>query len=110
MTTPSHPIPGTERRTEIKVAGANCPWCLNAAIEILRQVHGVRSVHSSMTEECIQVVHEDVPIDTLLDSLRSILRGVEGSSYESQMVPVDPQPAVLRCGHATASAGTGPVT
>jgi regulator of cell morphogenesis and NO signaling len=89
----------TDEVTEIKIAGANCPVCLNDALDQLRSLDGVTSVHSSMTGECIQVVHRHVDLAVLLGTVRATVHGIDTSSYEYQMVEIDVEPVVIHCTH-----------
>ena len=43
--------------TELTVAGANCPWCFNETVELLRREPGVVSVDASMGGQCIRITH-----------------------------------------------------
>lgn len=81
-----------DRVTEIDVAGANCSWCFNDALDRLRRLPGVMAVRGSITSECVEVAHHDVPVTVLVDTLRSYLHGTDNTSHECQMVAVEPRP------------------
>ncbi len=42
---------------EIRVPGANCPWCFNEAMDRIRDLVGVAEVHASIHHQCIEVQH-----------------------------------------------------
>lgn len=85
--------------TEIIVEGANCNFCMNETLDLLRRQPGVLAAHSSMTGGCLVVEHEQLPVDDLLDLVRRHLHGVAMSSIEPVMVAVDPRVAELHCTH-----------
>ena len=85
--------------TEISVEGANCPWCFNDTLDVLRREPGVVSVVASITGHCIRVEHHDVAIDRLLAVVRGRLHADDTSPTEHVMVTVDPYVADLQCTH-----------
>ncbi|HEY3485963.1 MAG TPA: hypothetical protein VGK49_11295 [Ilumatobacteraceae bacterium] len=85
--------------TEIMVSGANCPWCLNETLDLLRREPGVVSVHASAAGECITIRHDDVALERLLAVIRGRLHGEVVSSSEHVMVAVEPLVAELHCRH-----------
>lgn len=85
--------------TEISVAGANCPWCFNDTLAVLRDEPGVVAVEGSIAGQCIVVDHRDVTVDRLLDVVRGELHADETSPTEHVMVAVDPTVADLHCTH-----------
>jgi copper chaperone CopZ len=87
-------------RTELRVDGANCPLCLNATVEALRAVPGVRRVDTSSVAGCLAIEHDDADADTVARTIREHLHGVAISGAEIVMVSVDPLVADLRCSHA----------
>lgn len=89
--------------TEVRVPGANCPWCFNAAMARVRELNGVVNVRASIVSECIEVRHRDVPMSSLLDTLRTYLHGTDDSSHECQMVTVEPEVVASpsSCTHGT---------
>ena len=89
----------TTRTTEITVVGANCPWCFNETVDLLRHEPGVVSVDGSITEQCLRVDHHDVAIERLLDVVRGHLHADDTSSAEHIMVTVDPHVAEPHCAH-----------
>lgn len=86
-------------KTQLRVEGANCPLCLNDMIDQLRQVDGVRSVDSSISNGCIAIDHDDLHLETLVGMVHSSLHGVAMSSNEIVMSSIDPVVAVLHCTH-----------
>jgi hypothetical protein len=89
--------------TEISIAGANCPWCLNDTLDVLRREPGVVSVAASIAGQCLRVEHHDVAIDRLLAVVRGSLHADETSSTEHVMVALDPHIADLHCTHRHAT-------
>ena len=86
--------------TEIRIVGANCPWCLNDTIERLRDHPGVVDAHASMSEQCLRIEHHDVPVEELVTLLHRYLHGTELSSVEPVMIEVDARLAAIHCRHA----------
>ena len=86
-------------RTELRVDGANCPFCLNDVIDQLRQMNGVSSVDSSIIEGCIAIDDDDLDPRTLVNVVRSSLHGVAMSANEIVMSSIDPVIAVRHCTH-----------
>lgn len=87
-----------EEATTISVAGANCPWCLNEAIDQVKRMDGVTSVTSSMADECIYVVHPGADLAAVLDRLQAGIHGA-GAGPESEMLPLQPSPSDHECRH-----------
>ena len=87
------------RTIEISVVGANCPWCFNETIDVLRQEPGVVSVNASMAGQCMTIEHRDVGTDRLVELVRGHLRADVTSSADHVMVAVDPRVAELHCTH-----------
>ena len=85
--------------TEISVVGANCPWCFNDTLDVLRGEPGVVSVAGSITGQCVRIEHRGVAVDRLLALVRGHLHADDRSSTEHVMVAVDPQVADLHCTH-----------
>lgn len=104
MTGCEHPAPTALRTIEIRVPGANCPWCFNEAMDRVRGLEGVADVRASILSECIEVQHHDAPISLVLDTLRTYLHGTDDSSHECQMVAVEPDVVTLACGCARSTA------
>lgn len=75
--------------TEISIPGANCPWCLNETLAVLRAEPGVTAVATSITGQCLRVEHTGVGTDHLLDVVRRHLRADDSSSAEHVMVEVE---------------------
>jgi len=88
--------------TEIRVVGANCPWCLNETLERLRDQPGVVDAHASMSDQCLRIEHDGLAVDELVMLVRRHLHGAELSSLEPVMVEVDAQEAALHCHHGAA--------
>ena len=92
--------------TEIDIGGANCPWCLNETVDVLRARPGVVGVDASITGQCVRVEHRGVDIDQLLDTIRTHLHADAVASAEHVMAPVEPHVREHVCqrhaGHAPA--------
>lgn len=84
--------------TELTVSGANCPWCFNETLDVLRRQPGVRHVQGSITEQWLLVEHNG-PEAVLVELVRRYLHADDTSSAEHMMVEVDPHIACDRCGH-----------
>ena len=85
--------------TEIIVSGANCPWCLNETLDLLRREPGVQSADSSAAGQCMRIRHNGVAVDRLLAVIRGNLHANDTSSIEHVMVEIDPRLADLHCTH-----------
>lgn len=94
-------------RTELRIDGANCPACLNATLDALRAVPGVRDVGTSSVDGCLVIEHDDVDGATLGAVIREHLHGVAMSGAEIVMVSVEPLVADLHCGHHSSPPGMG---
>jgi hypothetical protein len=70
MTTPDDTPHAT---TRIDVTGANCPWCFNAVLELLRSAPHVESVRGSIGEQLLIVDHGGADEGSLLEVVRSNL-------------------------------------
>jgi hypothetical protein len=89
----------TTSTTEITIVGANCPWCLDETLDLLRREPGVVSVDANIADECLRVRHRDVAVDRLLAVIRGHLLADDTSSAEHVMVEIDPAVADLHCTH-----------
>lgn len=98
-----------ESVTEIVVAGANCPWCLNETLDLLRGEPGVVAVDANIAGQCVRVRHHDVAVERLLAVIRGHLHADDTSSAEHVMVEIDPQVAELHCAHRHGGRGGGVV-
>ena len=87
--------------TELRIDGANCPTCLNATIDALRATPGVHRVAAASADGCLAIVHDDLDVGSLVDTIRAHLhgQGVGTSSAEIVIVSVEPLVAELRCDH-----------
>jgi hypothetical protein len=85
--------------TEMRIEGANCPYCLNEAIDRLRHEPGVHGVHASSTDGCLVVEHEGIDQDRLIGIATEQLHGTAVSSNETVMLHVDASVAELHCRH-----------
>jgi hypothetical protein len=92
------PVPGDTTATEISVAGANCAWCLNEALDALRATPGVTRVATSMADECVVVDHPGADLEIVLDTLRHHLHGASPDP-EPDLLRVEPQLAAGTCRH-----------
>ncbi|MGI8756677.1 MAG: hypothetical protein ACR2MB_12630 [Acidimicrobiales bacterium] len=79
----------------VRVPGADCSWCFNEAIEHVLQLNGVKEIHGSITSACLEVTGTGFSAASILDTLRTYLHGIDNSSHECQMIPVDPQLVTL---------------
>ena len=104
MTACDHPTPTGLRTIEIRVPGADCPWCFNDAMDRIRDLAGVAEVRASIAGECIEVRHHEVPQSLLVETLRTYLHGTDDPSHECQMVAVEPELVTPACGCVQASA------
>ncbi len=95
----AEPDPIRTRTTEISVVGANCPWCFNDTLDVVRSEPGVVSVLGSVAGQCIRVEHDDVAVGRLLSVVRDHLHADDMSSAERVMVVVEPHLAERRCTH-----------
>lgn len=84
---------------EISIVGANCPWCFNDILEVLRCEPGVLSVVASIAGQCMRVEHLGADIGRLLAVVREGLHADGTCSTEHVMVALDPHVADLRCAH-----------
>ena len=89
-------------QTNLRVDGANCPFCLNDVIDHLRSVDGITSVDSSISEGCIAIEHGDVDVAGLVDMIRTSLHGATFAANEIVMSPINPIISVLHCSHEPA--------
>jgi hypothetical protein len=99
MTTNANPAQVHPTTTEIAVAGANCPWCFNDTLDVLRRTPGVRAVDGSITGQCVRVVHDGLATDELVELVRRHLHADGTYAAEHVMVAVDPRVADLHCTH-----------
>ena len=84
---------------EIRIQGANCPYCLNETMDRLRAEPGVASVRASMADGCLVVEHRDVAEARLVAIVGDNLHGSARSSNEIVMVQIDAEVAELHCAH-----------
>jgi len=85
--------------TNLRVDGANCPFCLNDVIDHLRNVDGITSVDSSISQGCIAIEHDDLDVAGLINTIGTMLHGVIMAANEIVMSPIDPVVSVLHCSH-----------
>jgi copper chaperone CopZ len=88
--------------TNLRIDGANCPFCLNDVIDRLRAIDGVTSVDSSISAGCLAIDHDALDPEDLLNLIRTSLHGVSMASNEIVMSPIDPVISVLHCSHERA--------
>ncbi len=86
-------------RTEVAIDGADCSYCLNETLELLRAMTGVRSVEASSTSHCLVVDHDDIDLDALVAAMHQHLHGVGTSGTEIVMTEVGPTVRLLGCSH-----------
>lgn len=86
-------------KTTLRVAQANCPFCFDETLDVLRAVDGVRQVDGSSAGPCIEIDHDDVALDVLVATVRRHLHGVEMMANEIVMVPVEPVAEPTACAH-----------
>ncbi|MEO6123797.1 MAG: iron-sulfur cluster repair di-iron protein [Ilumatobacteraceae bacterium] len=89
--------------TALNIDGANCSICFNEAVDNLGRVDGVRTVQGSIGESCIDVEHDDVPVESLASAVRDHLHGFEMYASEIRMVPIDPVAVGTGCSHLGAA-------
>jgi hypothetical protein len=91
-----------ETVTEITISGANCAWCFNETVDLLRREPGVVGVDANITGQCVRVRHRGVAVERLLAVIRGHLHADDTSSAEHVMVAIDPHVAELHCAHRRA--------
>jgi hypothetical protein len=96
---PASSGPASAAITEIVVTGANCPWCLEQTLEVLRDEPGVIGARASSTGHCLSIEHHDVEAEHLLEVVRANLHGYDRTPAETLMVQIDPHVASLHCTH-----------
>jgi hypothetical protein len=88
-------------KTQVYLRGANCPVCLETVRDLLLADSRVEAVHSSFSDQCLEVEHADMPNDDLVRVLQQNLHGIEiGSNGETGMAEIVPQVGKWHC-HAT---------
>lgn len=85
--------------TEISVAGANCPWCFNDTIDLLRDAPGVDAVRGSISDGCLSIDHDGTDEGALITLVSRNLHGEAVYATEHVMVEVNPRAGELNCGH-----------
>jgi hypothetical protein len=85
--------------TEITITGANCPWCFNDTIDLLRAQPGIVDVQATMSGQCLRIEHDGLAVDDLTALVRHHLHAADTSSNEAVMVEIDPHVAALHCSH-----------
>lgn len=91
-------------RTELRVEGADCPFCWNDVVDGLRHIDGVTSVTNSMSAGCIAIEYEGIDLASLVQIVHTSLHGVAMSANEIVMSSIDPVVAVLHCTHGATGA------
>jgi hypothetical protein len=86
-------------KTTLYVEQANCSICFGETLDELRRIDGVRAVYGSIAGPCIEIDHDDVPVELLATTVRDRLHGVAMFSNEIRMVPVDPIAGATGCIH-----------
>lgn len=87
-------------QTSLRIVGANCPTCFNETIEALGRLAGVRAVHGSLAGPCIEIDHDDdLAVDAIAATIRTMLHGVEMFSNETGMAALDPVAIATPCAH-----------
>lgn len=87
--------------TEMRIDGANCPACLNATLDVLRSLPGVRAVDTVSSDGCLAVDHDGTDAGQLTAAIRDELHGVEVYGAELMMVSVDPLVVDCQCHHGS---------
>ena len=85
--------------TNLRVDGANCPFCLNDVVDHLLTVDGITSADSSISEGCIAIEHDDLDVAELVETIGTSLHRVAMAANEIVMSPIDPIISVLHCSH-----------
>jgi copper chaperone CopZ len=99
-----HPTPVGFQTIEVRVPGANCPWCFNEAMDKVRGVDGVAEVRASILDDCIEIQHRDASMPLLIETLRTYLHGTDDSPHDCQMTAIEPELVALSCGCARPTA------
>ena len=95
-------------KTSLRVDGANCPVCFNETLDDLAHLDGVRAVHGSIDEPCIEIDHDDVvALDAIAATIRNRLHSVEMFANELKMMPVEPVEFSACTHHRAAGDATG---
>lgn len=90
---------GAAATTEISVTGANCPWCFNDTIDLLRAAPGVGAVRGSISDQCLSIDHDGTDERALIALVSRNLHGEAVYASEHVMVEVQPDVGELNCGH-----------
>ena len=85
--------------TEMVIDGANCPYCLNATLDVLRSETGVSNAQLSALNGCLVVEHENLDPHVLVEIVRSNLHGTAEWGNETVMIRIDPEVAEIHCSH-----------
>lgn len=85
-------------QTSVRIDGANCSTCFNETIDALSHLDGVHRVHGSFAGPCLEIDH-DIPLETINNTIRDHLHGVEMFANEIRMVPLEPAPLTTTCAH-----------
>lgn len=104
MTDCAHPTPLGSTTVEVRVPGANCPWCFNEAMDRVRRLDGIVVVRASIIGECIEIEHRNASLPLVVETLSAYLHGTDDSSHECQMVAVEPEVVSMACGCARPTA------
>jgi hypothetical protein len=77
-------------KTEIQLPGANCPVCFETVREMLLEDARVTAVHGAFSGHCMEVEHDAIPAEDLIELLHRNLHGVEiAGNGEEVMVDVE---------------------
>lgn len=85
--------------TEMRIEGANCSFCLNAALDTLRSQPDVVRADLSARDGCLVVEHKGGDSRRYVEIAAQALHGVSKFGNELQMVQVDPKVAEIHCPH-----------
>jgi len=77
-------------KTDIQLPGANCPVCFETVRGMLLEDSRVTAVHGDFSRQCLNVDHDGIPAEELIDLLHRNLHGVEiAGNAEQVMVDVE---------------------
>ena len=88
--------------TELRIEGADCPFCINSTVDALGSLDGVRQVSVSSVAGCLAIDHDDLDVAALIGVVRDRLHGVAMAGAEIVMVSVEPLVVDLHCAHGAA--------
>lgn len=85
--------------TEMNIEGANCSFCLNETLDVLRSQEGVESASVSAVDGCLVVESHDVDQRVLVDIAAANLHGIATWGDEAEMIGIKPTIVQTHCPH-----------